>query len=88
MPTSAPAPLPLGPHAIDDVVARLGSMRPAFHDVVDGIKRNGKKSIALTVEELLRAQRDVMAPPLTVDAVGILHDLGRVLREACTFTPI
>lgn len=81
-------PLPLGPHAIDDVVARLGSMRPAFHDVVDGIKRNGKKSIALTVEELLRAQRDVMAPPLTVDAVGILHGLGRVLREACTFTPI
>jgi hypothetical protein len=81
-------PLPLDPHAIDDVVARLGSMRPAFHDVVDVIKRNGKRSIALTVEEMLRAQRDVMAPPLTVDAVGILHGLGRVLREACTFTPI
>jgi Fe-S-cluster containining protein len=81
-------PVPLSLQAIDDAVARQGAMRPAFYDVVDGIKRNGKQSIAATVEELLRAQRDVFAPPLTVDAVGILHGLGRVLREACMFTPI
>ena len=81
-------PVPLSLQAIDDAVARQGAMRPAFYDVVDGIKRNGKQSIASTVEELLRAQRDVFAPPLTVDAVGILHGLGRVLREACMFTPI
>ena len=44
--------------------------------------------IDLYFEEILRQQKDVFAPPLTVDAVSILHGLGRVLRDACTFTPI
>lgn len=81
-------PLPSSPKAIDQVLAQLPAPRPAFYDVVDGIRSNGKRSIAATVEELLRARRDAFAPPLTVDAVGMLHSLGRVLREACTFTPI
>jgi hypothetical protein len=81
-------PLPGPGHAIDDAVARLGPMRPAFHDVIEGIRHNGRRSIAITVEELLRSQRDAFAPPLTVDAMAMLHGLGRVLREACTFTPI
>jgi hypothetical protein len=63
-------------------------MRTVFFDVIDGIRKNGKRSIAATVEEMLRAQKDAFAPPLTVDAVSVLHGLGRVLRDACTFTPI
>jgi Fe-S-cluster containining protein len=81
-------PLPGAGHAIDETVARLGPMRPAFHDVIEGIRHNGRRSIAITVEELLRSQREAFAPPLTVDAMAMLHGLGRVLREACTFTPI
>ena len=81
-------PLPTSQAAIDDVIARIGPMRPAFYEVIEGIKKNGKKSIAATVEELLRQQRDFFAPPLTADAVSVLHGLGRVLRDACTFTPI
>jgi hypothetical protein len=81
-------PLPGTTSEVDEAVARLGPMRPAFHDVIDGIRKNGRRSIAITVEELLRAQRDLFAPPLTVDGIAMLHGLGRVLREACTFTPI
>lgn len=81
-------PLPTSQAAVDDVVARLGPMRPAFHAVLDGIMKNGRRSIAATLEELLRQQKEFFAPPLTVDAVSVLHGLGRVLRDACTFTPI
>jgi Fe-S-cluster containining protein len=81
-------PLPKGDAILDDVVAGLGPLRPAFSDLIEGIRHNGRRSIAITVEELLRTQRESFAPPLTVDAVGMLHSLGRVLREACTFTPI
>lgn len=81
-------PLPGSTTEIDEAVARLGSMRPSFHDLITSIRQNGRRSIAITVEEMLRAQRDLFAPPLTVDAVAMLHGLGRVLREACTFTPI
>jgi Fe-S-cluster containining protein len=81
-------PLPGPGLALDEAVARLGTQRPAFHDVIEGIRHNGRRSIAITVEELLRIQRETFAPPLTVDAMAMLHGLGRVLREACTFTPI
>ncbi len=81
-------PLPKEDAVLDEVVAGLGPLRPAFSDLIDGIRHNGRRSIAITVEELLRTQRESFAPPLTVDAVGMLHSLGRVLREACTFTPI
>jgi hypothetical protein len=81
-------PLPGPGRALDEAVARLGPQRPAFHDVIEGIRHNGRRSIAVTVEELLRTQREAFAPPLTVDAMAMLHSLGRVLRGACTFTPI
>lgn len=84
----AARPVPLSSTSIDDAISRLGPMRPVFFDVVEGIRKNGKRSIAATVEEMLRAQKDAFAPPLTVDAVSMLHGLGRVLRDACTFTPI
>lgn len=81
-------PLPVSKHALDDALARLGPVRPAVRNVVDGIQRNGQRSVSLTVEELLRKERDAFAPPLTSDAVAGLHALGRILREACSFTPI
>jgi Fe-S-cluster containining protein len=81
-------PLPQTKTALDDALARLGPARPALYGVVEGIRGNGKKSVSLTVEELLRRERDAFAPPLTADAVANLHALGRVLRAACTFTPI
>ncbi len=84
-------PLAKSHSAIDEVMAELGPWyagRQSFRELVSAIRDNGRKSVASTVDELLRAQRDVFAPPLTVDAVSILHGLGRVLAEGCTFTPI
>lgn len=81
-------PLPNGGGAVEAAVARLGPMRPVFREVIDGIENNGRRSVAMTLEEILRLRRDAFAPPLTVDAMAMLHGLGTVLREACTFTPI
>ena len=81
-------PLPTSQAVIDEVLLRVGPMRPAFYDVIESIKKNGKRSIAATVEDILRLQKDVFESPLTVDAVSILHGLGRVLKDACTFTPV
>jgi Fe-S-cluster containining protein len=81
-------PLPHSANALEDAVLGLGQMRPIFREVIDGIAANGRRSVAMTVEEILRLRRDAFAPPLTVDAVAMLHGLGTVLREACTFTPI
>ncbi|MBM4281707.1 MAG: YkgJ family cysteine cluster protein [Deltaproteobacteria bacterium] len=81
-------PLPLSPAALDAALARYHAPRRALVAVVDAIRDNGARSVAATVDELLRQQKDEFAPPLTADAVAMLHALGRILREACTFTPI
>jgi Fe-S-cluster containining protein len=81
-------PLPLSSSSLDAALRRFHHPRPALRAVVDGIRDNGTRSVAATVEELLRLQRDEFAPPLTADAVAMLHALGRVLRDACTFTPL
>jgi Fe-S-cluster containining protein len=81
-------PLPQSKSALDAAMAQLHGVRPALESVVDNIRRNGQRSVSLTVEELLRKERDAFAPPLTADAVANLHALGHVLRKACTFTPI
>jgi Fe-S-cluster containining protein len=81
-------PLPLSSAALDAVVRRFHHPRRALLAVVDGIRDNGNRSVAATVEDLLRQQKDEFAPPLTADATATLHAIGRVLREACTFTPI
>jgi hypothetical protein len=81
-------PLPLSSSALDAAVARYRHPRRALLDVVAAIRDNGRRSVASTVEDLLRQQKDEFAPPLTADAVAMLHALGRILRDACTFTPI
>ncbi|MDP2344054.1 MAG: hypothetical protein Q8O67_24065 [Deltaproteobacteria bacterium] len=81
-------PLPLAKHSLDEAVARQGALRPQLLAIVEGIRGNGKRSLSSTVEELLRSQKDSFAPPLTADGIAMLHGLGRILREACTFTPI
>jgi hypothetical protein len=81
-------PLPLSPAALDAALARYRHPRHALVSIVDAIRDNGARSVAATVDELLRAQKDEFAPPLTADAVAMLHALGRILRDACTFTPI
>ena len=81
-------PLPLSPMALDDALARYHHPRRALVSIVDAIRDNGARSVAATVDELLRQQKDEFAPPLTADAVAMLHALGRILRDACTFTPI
>lgn len=81
-------PLPQTKTSLDQALAKEPSPRLALLNVVESIRSNGKKSVSLTVEELLRKERDTFAPPLTADAVATLHALGRVLQEACTFTPI
>jgi hypothetical protein len=52
----AARPVPLSATSIDDVIARLGLMRPVFFDVVDGIRKKATRRISTTVEEMLRAQ--------------------------------
>jgi Fe-S-cluster containining protein len=81
-------PLPLSPAALDAALARYHHPRRALVSIVDAIRDNGSRSVAATVDELLRLQKDEFAPPLTADAVAMLHALGRILRDACTFTPI
>ncbi len=81
-------PLPLTRSSLDAALANEPAPRVALLNVIEGIRSNGKKSVSLTVEELLRKERDTFAPPLTADAVSTLHALGRVLMTACTFTPI
>ncbi len=81
-------PLPMTKTSLDEAMARQGPVRHVLLGVVEGIRGNGRKSLSLTVEELLRTQRDAFAPPLTADGVAMLHGLGRLLREACTFTPL
>jgi Fe-S-cluster containining protein len=81
-------PLPLSPTALDAALSRYHHPRRALVAIVDAIRDNGARSVAATVDELLRLQKDEFAPPLTADAVAMLHALGRILRDACTFTPI
>ncbi len=81
-------PLPASPGALDAALARYRHPRRALVSIVDAIRDNGTRSVAATVDELLRQQKDEFAPPLTADAVAMLHALGRILRDACTFTPI
>jgi hypothetical protein len=81
-------PLPTSPAALEQALARCHQPRQALVDVVGAIRGNGTRSVAATVDELLRMQRDAFAPPLTADAVAMLHALGRILRDSCTFTPI
>jgi hypothetical protein len=81
-------PLPLSKTSLDDALRALPRPRGALLSVVDRIRSNGTRSVASTVDELLRLQKDEFAPPLTADAVANLHALGRILRDACTFTPV
>ncbi len=81
-------PLPVSRAALDAALLRYKTPRRALVDVVTAIRDNGARSVAATVDDLLRQQKDVFAPPLSADAVAMLHALGRILREACTFSPI
>lgn len=81
-------PLPRSKTSLDKTMGQLGATRPALQAVVEKIRVNGQRSVSSTVEELLRGQKDAFAPPLTADGMAMLHGLGRVLLQACTFTPL
>lgn len=70
------------------VARETGLVRPMLHDVLVAIERNGQRSVADTLEDILRAQRDSFAPPLSAEAVSTLHTLGRILMRACQFVPL
>ena len=74
--------------SIAGAVCEAQAARPALLAVLHDVEKNGRRAVAETLEDLLRKQKDAFAPPLTADAVAMLHMLGRVLLKACSFVPI
>lgn len=74
--------------SIATVVRDVGNIRPALLPVLNEIEKNGRRAVADTLEDILRKQRDAFAPPMTAEAVAMLHTLGHVLLRACTFVPL
>ncbi len=65
-----------------------GATRQASLAVLADIEKNGRRAVADTLEDLLRKQHEAFAPPLSADAVAMLHQLGTVLLRACSFVPV
>ncbi|MBI1949204.1 MAG: YkgJ family cysteine cluster protein [Deltaproteobacteria bacterium] len=71
-----------------EAVGELPTVRAPLLKVLDEVERNGRRGVAQPLEDILRAQREAFAAPLSADAVAMLHGLGRVLIRACTFVPL
>ena len=71
-----------------EAVGELPTVRAPLLKVLDEVERNGRRGVAQPLEDILRAQKDAFAAPLSADAVAMLHGLGRVLLRACTFVPL
>jgi Fe-S-cluster containining protein len=67
---------------------RTTLVRDAVYPLLEQLEMNGRRSLSMTVEDLLRVCGDTFAAPLTADAVALLHVVGRVLREHCVFSPL
>ena len=65
-----------------------GATRPALLAVLHDVERNGRRAVAETLEDLLRKQSEAFAPPLSADAVAMMHALGVVLIRSCSFVPL
>jgi Fe-S-cluster containining protein len=72
--------------SVDKALAAIGTPRPALLSVLRDIEKNGGRTVAEPLEELLRRQPS-FAAPLTADAVATLQSLGTVLLRACTWVP-
>ena len=71
-----------------EAVGELPTVRAPLLKVLDEVERNGRRGVAHPLEDILRAQREAFAAPLSADAVAMLYGLGRVLLRACTFVPV
>lgn len=70
------------------LLEKLPAVRAPLLQVLEAVTANKTATLAETLEDVLRAQGDVFAAPLTADAVTMLHGLGRVLLRAGVFVPV
>jgi hypothetical protein len=72
---------------VDRLLMDAGAVRPELALVCKDIERNGRKSFADTLEDLLR-KHSLFASPMTADAIATLHGLGHILLRAGQFVPV
>jgi len=70
------------------LIAQLPAVRGPLLDVLESLTQNSTRSVAKTLEEVLRDQGELFAPPLSVSAVTMLHGLGKILMRTAIFVPI
>jgi Fe-S-cluster containining protein len=71
----------------DRLLAEAGAVRPELALVAKDIERNGRKSFADTLEDLLR-KHALFNAPMSADAIATLHGLGTILLRAGQFVPV
>ena len=69
-------------------VGELPAVRAPLVALLEDIADNGRRTVAASLEDLLRRQGDTFARPLTADAIAMLHSLGKVLLRAGAFVPV
>lgn len=70
------------------IVASLPAVRAPLLEVLEGMVDNSDLTVAETLDDILRDQGKAFAPPLSPDAVTMLHGLGRVLLRTGMFVPV
>jgi Fe-S-cluster containining protein len=70
---------------LERALAELSAVRAPLMRVIERIANNASRGTADTLEDILRAERDAFAAPLSADAVVDLHQLGVLLLRAGSF---
>ncbi len=74
--------------SLQKLLDKMPAVRAPLLAVLEAVTANKNATVAETLEDILRAQGDAFAPPLSADAVTMLHGLGRVLLRAGVFVPV
>ena len=70
------------------LIAQLPAVRGPLMDVLASLTKNQTRSVAKTLEDVLREQGDLFCAPMSPDAVTMLHGLGKVLMRTAIFVPV
>lgn len=74
--------------SLSKLLEKLPAVRAPLLSVLEAVTANKNATLADTLEDILRAQGDAFAAPLSADATTMLHGLGRVLLRAGVFVPV